>query len=221
MALLIDSVRRNFGLKVTAVVVAVVLWFTFNLVGTSHNVFSKTLVLPVTVHGIASGLVAMPQTDHVTVVLEGPRPDVESETASDLAAYVDCANRAAGIVTLPVGVAGRDADKIMTVTPDQSVVVIDRYAYRAVPVAIRGADGGALADAIVAPAAIQVAGAASAVARVIAAEASVPETRALPAGFMAELKATPVDAHLQPVDGATAVGLVRVTSTATKEQKAR
>src|SRR5579863_5866305 len=221
MALLIDSVRRNFGLKVTAVVVAVVLWFTFNLVGTSHNVFSKTLELPVAVHGIASGFVAMPQVDHVTVELEGPRPDVESETAAELAAYVDCAGRGTGVVTLPVSVAGRDADRIMTVTPDQTVVVIDRYAYRTVPVAIRGADGGALADAMAAPAQVQVAGAASAVARVIGAEALLPETRALPAGFVAELKATPVDARLQPVDGATAVGIVRVTSTATKERKAR
>lgn len=211
MALLIDSVRRNFGLKATAVVVAVVLWFTFNYFGTSHDVYSKTLELPIAVHGVASGLVATTQADHVTVELGGARPDVDPVTAADLSSYVDCANKQPGVYSLQVNVVGRDADKIKAVAPEQAVVVIDRYAFRTVPVIVHDAQGGPLANANVAPTTIQVAGGASAVAQVVAAEVSVPEPRSLPAGFAAEMKPVPVDAKMARVGGANVLGVVRVT----------
>src|SRR5579859_7161439 len=112
MALLIDSVRRNFGLKLTAVVVSVALWFTLNYFGSSQDVFSKTLELPLAVRGLGGGFVAAPQIDTVRVDLSGPRPDVESATISDLAAFVDCSGRQTGVYSLAVNVVGRDADKV-------------------------------------------------------------------------------------------------------------
>ena len=217
MALLIDSVRRNFGLKVTAVVVSVVLWFTFNYFSTTHDAYSKTLELTLAVRGVGSGLYATTQAQRVTIELSGPRPDVDSVTPTDLAAYVDCSGKPGGVYALPVSVTGRDADKIKTVMPDQAVVTVDRYAFRTVPVIARDAQGRTLTNASVAPAAIQVAGGASAVAQVVAAEVSVPEPRALPAGFAAEMKPAAVDAQMQPVSGVNVLGVVRVTGPGQQE----
>jgi len=220
MALLIDSVRRNFGLKVTAVLISVALWFTLNYFGGSRDVFSKTLELPLAVHGLASGLIATPQIDKVTVELVGPRPDVEAATPGDLAAYLDCSGRASGVYSLTVNVVGRDADTLKTVTPDQAVVTVDRYAYRTVPVVARGAGGGILTNASVTPLTVQVAGGQSAVAEVVAAEVVVPEPRALPVGFSAEMKPDAVDASLKSIPGVTVLGVVRLTGPAPSQQTA-
>lgn len=214
MALLIDSVRRNFGLKVTAVVVSVALWFTLNYFGSSQEVFSKTLELPLAVHGLASGFVATPQIQTVSVDLSGPRADVESATASDLAAYVDCTGHAGGVFSLAVNVVGRDADKVKVITPDQAVVSIDRYAFRSVPVLARGAGGTLLANAVLAPSTIEVAGGAAAVAKVVAAAVVVPEPGALPEGFSAVMKPDPIDGSLQLVRGVSVLGVVRVNGPA-------
>src|SRR5215469_7928693 len=210
MAWLIDSVRRNFGLKVTAVVVSVALWFTLNYFGSSQDVFSKTLELPLAVHGLAQGFVATPQVATVSVDLSGPRPDVESATASDLAAYVDCTGRSGGVYSLTVNVVGRDADKVKVITPDQAVVSIDRYAFRSVPVLARGAGGTLLANAELAPSTIEVAGGAAAVAKVVAVQVMVPEPGSLPAGFSAVMKPDPIDGSLQLVHGVSVLGVVRV-----------
>lgn len=214
MALLIDSVRRNFGLKVTAVVVSVALWFTLNYFGSSQDVFSKTLELPLAVRGLGAGFVAAPQVETVRIDLSGPRPDVESATVSDLSAFVDCSGRQTGVFSLAVNVVGRDADKVKVVTPDQAVVSIDRYAFRAVPVLARGAGGTLLANAVVAPSTIEVAGGASTVAKVVAVQVVVPEPGALPAGFAAVMKPDPIDGALQPVHGVSVLGVVRVTAPA-------
>jgi YbbR domain-containing protein len=214
MALLIDSVRRNFGLKVTAVVVSVALWFTLNYFGGSQDVFTKTLELPLAVHGLSAGLVATPQIDTVSVDLAGPRPDVEGATASDLAAYVDCSGRQSGVYSLAVNVVGRDADKIKVVTPDQAVVLVDRYAFRSVPVLARGAGGSLLANAVLSPATIEIAGGASLVAKVVAVEVVVPEPGSLPAGFSAVMKPDAIDGAMQRVHGISVLGVVRVTAPA-------
>jgi len=214
MALVIDSVRRNFGLKVTAVVVSLALWFTLNYFGSSQQAFSKTLELPLAVHGLASGYVATPQINTVSVDISGPRADVEGATPSDLAAYVDCSGHQGGVFSLAVNVVGRGADKVKVITPDQAVVSIDRYSFRSVPVLARGAGGTLLANAVLAPSTIEVAGGAAAVARVVAVQVLVPEPGALPAGFSAVMKPDPIDGSLQVVRGVSVLGVVRVNAPA-------
>ena len=221
MALLIDSVSRNFGLKVTAVLVAVILWFTFNYFSVTHVGYSKTLDVAVSVHGVSAGLVvASPvASPRVSVELSGSRPDIDSVTPPDLPAYVDVSGKPAGVYTLPVNVVGENADKVKAVTPSQLVVILDRYAYRTVPVVVRDAGGGPLSNATVTPGSVQVAGPESAVAQVYAAEVSVPEPRALPRGFAAEIKPTPVDSKLQPLSGVAVLGVVRIVGPALEPVK--
>lgn len=211
MAVLIDSVRRNFGIKATAVVVSVVLWFTFNYFGATHEGYTKTLDLPLGIRGIATGLVAEARVDRVSVELSGSRPDLESVAPADMDAYIDCSGKLPGEYSLPVNVVGRNADKMKVVKPGEAIVVIDRYAYRTVPVIARDAQGGPLANAVLTPPTISIAGGQSAVGAVVAAEISVPEPRALPVGFAAEMKPVPVDARMIPVAGVTSLGVVRVS----------
>jgi YbbR domain-containing protein len=96
------------------------------------------------------------------------------------------------------------------VDPPQAVVSIDRYAFRTVPVVARDMKGVRLGNAVVVPSSIEIAGGQSAVAQVVAAEVSVPEPRALPVGFAAEMKPVPVDDEMAPVSGVTALGVVSV-----------
>jgi YbbR domain-containing protein len=219
MAVLIDSVRRNFGLKATAAIVAVLLWFTFNYFSSIHAGYSKTIDVPVTLRGVGAGLVASTQVQHVTVELSGVRADVDSAGASEFSAYVDCSGKSPGVYAFAVNVTGLNGDLVKAVVPAQAVVALDRYGYRMVPVVARDTHGGPLANALLVPALIAVAGAQSSVAQVLAAEVSVPEPRALPAGFAAEMRPVPVDQHMAPVAGVTALGVVRVTSQPNPEVK--
>lgn len=206
-----DLIRRNFVLKATAVIVAVVLWYTFNYLSASQDTYTKTLELPVAVRDVGQGLVASAQADRATVELSGARSDLDTVTPAAFTAYVDCSGKSSGVYSLAVDVVGPDADKIKVIDPAQTVVTVDRYAFRTVPVIARDPSGLRLANAVLAPSTIQVAGAQSAVALVVAAEVSVPEPRALPVGFAADMKPVPVDAKLQPVNGAAALGVVSIT----------
>lgn len=207
-----DLIRRNFGLKVTAFAIAIALWFTFNYLTTTQDVYTKTLEVPVVIRGVASGLVAATTVDKTSVELGGSRSDLAAVTPADLVAYVDCGGRGAGAYDLTVAVAGPSADTIKAVEPSEAIVTVDRYAYRIVPVVARDETGAQLNNAVLAPRTIEVAGAQSAVAHVVAAEIEVPEPHALPVGFAAEMKPTPIDDRLAPVSGASAIGVVSITN---------
>ncbi len=199
MALVIDSIKRNFALKLTAIFIAVLLWFTFNFLSAAQGSYTKTIELPLGVHQIAGGLVASTKVRTVSVELSGPRTQLDQSSATSLDAYVDCAGKAAGTYLLPVNIIGPNTDKIKTVTPPHVVVMIDRYAYRIVPVVARESNGSPLA-ANVDPKSVTVAGAQTAVVRVLAVEATVPR-RMTSRLLVAEVKPIPVDAALAAVTG--------------------
>jgi len=212
MAWLIDSVRRNFGLKAGAVAIAVVLWFTFNYSSVAHLGYTKTVDVPLAMRGVGADLVTESDARLATIELSGPRADVDAVNAGNLSAFVDCSGKVPGVYSLAVNVIGQGADIVKKVTPAQAIVTVDRYAYRTVPVLARDSVGGPLTNAQIEPPLIQVAGGASVVAAVYAAEISVPEPHALPAGFSAEMTPVAVDKRLSPVTDVTAIGVVRITA---------
>jgi YbbR domain-containing protein len=196
-----DWIRRNFGLRVTAVVVAIGLWFTFNYL-TSSAADTKSLELPLSVHGVSSGLVAQSTVQTVTIELEGSRPVLENLSPSDFSAYVDCSGKPAGTMSLNVAVVGPDSDKLVrSITPATSVVVLEQYGYRRVPVI----SDDTVQNTIVTetqPKSVLVAGGETTVARVMAARVSVDASSATKA-LVLTLKPVAVDVHLEPVDGVT------------------
>lgn len=195
-----DWIRRNFGLKVVAVVAAIVLWFTFNYLSASQT-FTKTLEVPLALHGVSGGLVASTGTQEVTVELAGARSALETLVPEDFVAYLDCSGKHAGTFALSVSVVGPETDKPLSVTPATAVVVLDQYAYRRVPVIADDSNGSTVA-AQIDPKTLVVAGGQAAVSRVFAAQVSIA-TASVSKPITVTVKPVPVDVHLVAVNGVT------------------
>jgi YbbR domain-containing protein len=210
-----DLIRRNFDLKLSAVVIAVILWFTFNYL-TSSQAYSKTLEIPLALHNVAAGLVATSGIESVTVELTGPRSALERLGPEDFSAFVDCSAKSQGTQMLTVSVVGPESDKVRSVTPSAAIVVLDQFGYRRVPVvSSEGAQNGIATD--IEPRSVVVAGGQTALSRVFAARVSIEDTSAT-RPIIVTLKPMPVDARLNPVEGLTvAPASVRVAIVPRKE----
>lgn len=193
-----DLIRRNFGLKVSAVVIAIGLWFAFNYL-TASQTYSTTLEIPVVLHGVAPGLVATTNTQGVTIQLAGPRSVLEKLAPADFAAYLDCTGKEAGVLSLNIAVAGPESDKIRSVSPAAAIVVLDRYGYRTVPV-ISADNGQSVIVTSVEPKSVIVAGAETALAKVMAVRVSIEDTTATKP-VTVTVRPVPVDVNFLPVPG--------------------
>lgn len=208
-----DWIRRNFDLKAIALVAAVVLWFIFNRLSASQT-STKTLEVPLAVHGVASGLVANVPTQQVSVEIAGVRSALEDVAPSDFVAYVDCSGKRAGTYGLPVTVIGQSQHAV-SVTPATAIVVLEVYAYRRVPVIADPGDGSAFVG-LIDPNTVVVAGGQSEVTRVFAAQAIVP-TASVTKPVSVSIKPIPVDIKLATVGGVTvAPASVRISVTPRK-----
>lgn len=195
-----DLIRRNLGLKLTALAIAVGLWFAFNYL-TATETYSTTLQVPLALRGVSAGLVAQSDVHDVTVELAGPRALLEKLAPSDFAAYVDASGKEAGTLSLNVAVAGPESDKIRSVSPSAAIVVLDRFSYRTVPVIASDSTQSAIASAINPPS-VTVAGAESVLARVVAARAGI-ETASASKPLTIVVKPVAVDVDFAPVLGVT------------------
>lgn len=210
-----DLIRRNFALKVAAVLTAGILWFTFNYLSAAPT-YNKTLELPLSVHGVAAGLVGSVGVHVVTVELTGSRPQLEGLTPESFTAFVDCGGKPAGTVALNVSVVGPGSDRIHAVAPSQVIVILDRFAYRRVPVIPSAGSVGSVADTD--PKAVIVTGGATRVSQVFAVQVNV-DAESMARRMVVVLKGVPVDAHFAPISGLTvAPANVRVTVVPRKSQ---
>ena len=199
---MIDALRNNLGLKFAAVIIAVVLWFTFNYSLNNETTYSKTLVLPVAVQHIPAGLVATVNVRQVTIELAGARPRLDGLTPDDFTAFVDAAGKNVGTFTVDISTRGAATDSIKSITPSSAELVMDRYGFRVVPVVVRDVAGSPDVQADLQPATVTVAGGATAVAAVVAVQTTV----ALPGpnqSAVMEVRPVAVDAQLAPVAGVT------------------
>lgn len=212
-------IRRNFALKVWAAAIAVVLWFTFNHLGATQPVYTKTLELPLGVHGVGAGLVPSVPVKTVSVEFTGPRSQLDALAPAQLTTYVDCAGKREGLYSLPVAVVGFGSNSIRSIAPAQVVVTIDRYAFRSVPVVAGNAPPGRPPQVAFDPKTVTVAGAQSLVVQVMTASVAVPPPADWKNGA-ADAKPVAVDAKLMPVAGiSVAPQYVRITSLSKKPAK--
>jgi len=218
---MLDAINRNLGLKAAAVVIGVVLWFTFNYLSAGETKYSKTLVVPVTVQHVSAGLVAGANIKQVTIELAGPRAKLDGLTPDDFAAFVDATAKGPGTYSLDISLRGDGADSVKSITPAGANLVLDRYGYRTVPVVLQGVTAD-LADfnrPTISPATVTVAGAQSTVAQVVAAQVTLayPATKST---VVMELRPVAVDAQLLPVAGVTVdPPVVRATISSVKAGK--
>jgi YbbR domain-containing protein len=211
-----ESISRNFGLKAAAVLIGIVLWFTFNYLTAGETKYAKTLVVPVTVQHVSSGMVAATTVRQVTIELSGSRTKLDGLTPDDFTAFVDGSEKGPGTYALEISLRGDGTDVIKSVTPSTATLVLDRYGYRRIPVVPQDAGAGNDARLDIVPSTVIVAGAQSAVAQVMAAQV----TLAFPADKKAvvmELRPVAVNAQLLPVAGVTMdPPVVRATIALTK-----
>jgi YbbR domain-containing protein len=216
---MLEAISRNFGLKVAAVLIGIILWFTFNYLTAGETKYSKTIVVPVTVQHVSSGLVAATTIRQVTIELAGTRSRLDGLAPDDFTAFVDASGKVGGTYALDISIRGAGTDTIKSVTPESATLVVDRYGFRRVPVVLEDAGPSSGPPVRVAPETVVVAGAQSAVSQVMAAQATV----AYPAdkgAVVMELRPVPVDAQLHPVTGITVdPPVVRATATVTKASK--
>jgi len=111
--------------------------------GTAQPIYSKTLELPLSMRGVAAGYVPSASAKTVAVEFAGPQSKLDQVSSEEFSAYVDCKGKAAGVFSLPVAVVGPNEDAVRSINPAQTVVTIDRYAYRSVPVVAAGTAGAA------------------------------------------------------------------------------
>jgi YbbR domain-containing protein len=216
---MLESISRNFGLKVAAVLIGAVLWFTFNYLTAGETKYAKTIVVPVSVQHISSGLVATTTIRQVTIELTGARTRLDGLAPDDFTAFVDASGKAAGTYALEISIRGAGTDAIKSVTPESATLVLDRYGFRRVPVVLQDAATSSALPVRVVPETVVVAGAQSAVSQVVAAQATI----AYPAdkgAIVMELRPVPVDSQLHPVTGITVdPAVVRATLAVTKAPK--
>ena len=194
-----DWIRRNFDLKVIALVAAVVLWFIFNHLSASQT-STKTLEIPLAVHGVAGGLVANTATAQVAIEIAGARAALEDLAPTDFVAYIDCGGKRAGTFDLPVSVVGPQGQRPASVTPPSAIVVLDAYAYRRVPVIADAGSSAAVGE--IDPSTLIVAGGQSEVSRVFAVQASIVAA-SVTKPVTVTVKPVPVDIRLVAVGGVT------------------
>src|SRR5450755_1605706 len=114
---MLEAISRNFGLKTVAVVIGVILWFTFNYLTAGETKYSKTLVVPVSVQHVSSGLVASTNVRQVTIELSGSRTRLDGLAPDDFTAFVDGSGKAPGTYALEISLRGDGTDTIKSVTP--------------------------------------------------------------------------------------------------------
>jgi len=138
----LQAIKRNFGLKVLALALAVTAWAYFHFSAapslTAH--FDQQLSVPIVVSGLRPGLVATYDERTAIVTVEVPRngPPIKPD---QIQAVLDLNDRPdPGIMNLPVKIVAPDL-VIKSLSPASVTLSVDRLATRTIPVSIAYADG--------------------------------------------------------------------------------
>jgi hypothetical protein len=193
----LQAIRRNFGLKVLALGLAVTAWAYFHFSAapsiTAH--FDQQLSVPIVVTGLRPGLIASYSERTAIVTVEVPRngPPVRPDQVQ---AVLDLNDKPApGIMNLPVTVVAPDA-VIKSLSPASVTLSVDRLETRTVPVSIdyTGGNGSIVVESsTVDPSATTVRGIANDLARVEAVKIQIP-LGTKPGRFDAMLRPVAADA---------------------------
>jgi hypothetical protein len=138
----LQAIKRNFGLKVLALALAVTAWayFHFSAASSITAHFDQQLSVPIVVSGLRPGLIASYDERTAIVTVEVPRngPPIKPD---QLQAVLDLNDRPdPGIMNLPVKIVAPDL-VIKSLSPASVTLSVDRLESRTVPVSISYAGG--------------------------------------------------------------------------------
>ena len=211
---MLQAIKRNFGLKVLALALAVTAWayFHFSAASSITAHFDQQLSVPIVVSGLRPGLVASYDERTAIVTVEVPRngPPIKPDQVQ---AVLDLNERPEpGIINLPVKIVAPDL-VIKSLSPASVTLSVDRLETRTVPVSISYAGGnGSLVveSSTVNPSVTTVRGIANDLAKVDMVKIEIP-LGSKPGSFDAMVRPIAADAHGNEVQNTqVSPNLVRV-----------
>jgi hypothetical protein len=134
----LQAIKRNFGLKVLALALAVTAWayFHFSAASSITAHFDQQFSVPIVVSGLRPGLVASYDERMAIVSVEVPRngPPIKTDQVQ---AVLDLTDRPdPGIMNLPVKIVAPDL-VIKSLSPGSVTLSVDRLETRTVPATVR------------------------------------------------------------------------------------
>lgn len=209
---MLDAVRRNFGLKVLSLLLAIVGWAYFRFANNPLIAarFDQQLSVPVAVVNLQPGYVAR-YPDKSVVVTVAPKRGEAPVKPEEIRAVLDLSNRTAGVYNVPVQVVAPNI-AIQSRSPASQTITIDRIDQKEFPVAVHytGQPNGAVSRIAVSPQSIQIHGPTGAISQIAAVRVDVP-MNVSPAFFDEMIRPVAVDSQGDEVADIQVVpNLVRV-----------
>jgi len=210
----VQIIRKNFGLKVLSLVLAITGWAYFRFA--SNPVFAarfdQQVSVPITTANLPVGYIAHfgEKEAVVTVATQRGEPPVKPD---EIRAVLDLAFKAPGVYNIPVQLVAPNV-VVKSLTPASVSLTIERIEQRGYPLAIhyvgQPQSGIVVSDAAMTPNVVAVRGPSTQLADVAAVRLDVPFTTS-PSLYDAMVRAVPVDSLGQEITGLTvAPDLVRV-----------
>jgi hypothetical protein len=194
----LQAIKRNFGLKLLALALALTAWAYFHFSAapsiTAH--FDQQLSIPIVVSGLRPGLVASYDERTAIVTVEVPRngPPIKTDQVQ---AVLDLNEKPdPGIMNLPVKIVAPDL-VIKSLSPGSVTLSVDRLETRQIPVSISyaGGNGSLVVDSSrVNPSITTVRGIANDLAKVDVVKVEIP-LGTKPGNFDAMVRPVAADGH--------------------------
>jgi hypothetical protein len=211
----LQLIRRNLGLKLLAVALAITAWayFHFSAAASITAHFDEQLSVPIVVTGLQPGFATQYNDRVALVTVESPRNGPPAK-ADQIEAVIDLAGRTTpGIVNVPLKIVAPDL-VIKSFAPASVTLVFDRVETRNVPVSIdfTGANGAlVVVSSRVDPRTATIRGIATDLAKVAAITIDIPLSGSKPGELDAMIRPIAADAHGVAVAGVeTSPNLIRV-----------
>lgn len=207
-------IRKNFGLKLLALFLAIVGWAYFRfatnpIVAAAH--FNQQLSLPITVTNLPAGLIAH-YTERSAVVTVATKPGAPAIRADEVRAVLDLSGKAPGIYNVPVQLVAPDV-AVQSLSPASVTLSIERNEARTFTIVVHyvGAQPGVVvADQRIVPKAVALQGPSSSLSQVTAVRVDV-DLPSAPVNVDEMLRPEPINAMGNEVtDVQVAPDLVRV-----------
>jgi YbbR domain-containing protein len=210
----VQIIRKNFGLKILALALAIVGWAYFRFA--SNPIFAarfdQQLSVPITEANLPVGYIAH-FTDKEAVVTIANDRGTQPIKPDEIKAVLDLSNKGAGVYNVPVQLVAPDV-AVQSLSPASVTLTIERIDSRDYPLAIHytGTQSNALVvgNASVAPQAVTVHGPSTLLSEVAAVRVDVPLPQS-PSALDAMVRPVPVNSSGQEIgDLQVAPDLVRV-----------
>jgi len=209
---MVAAVRRNFGIKLLSLALAIVGWayfrFATNPIGGAR--FDQQISVPVTAVNVPQGYIAELPLKNIAVSVS-PRRGEPAVKPEEVRAVVDLANRGAGVYSVPVQLVAPNVT-VQSRTPASLAVAVERLGTQNVPIAVHyiAQDGAIPAHVSLVPASAQVHGTLSDLSRIASVRVDVPLSGS--PGMMDQMiRTVPVDARGEEIAGVQVTpNLVRV-----------